>query len=130
MKDAIDSGIKVRYVELGNEPDRDPNIVINGVKGLSTHVDEYVDLVTPYAQAIRKAFPDIRILGPCPSQIVHKECPDQSPWLCQDTDNEYWMQKFLRLYSKKGDLLDGISFHSYPFWPGDPAVWDAQKAFA
>ena len=129
VKDAIDSGIKVRYVELGNEPDLDPNIVVNGVKGLSTHVDKYVELVTPYAQAIRKAFPDIKILGPCPAQIVHKECPDKSPWLCQKDENEYWIQKFLRLFSKKGDLLDGISFHSYPFWPGDPAVWNAEAAF-
>ena len=130
VKDAIDSGIKVRYVELGNEPDLDPNIFFQGVKGGSTHVDKYVEVVAPFAAAIRKNFPDIKILGPCPAQIVHKECPDQSPWLCQKTENEYWMQKFLRLFSKKGDLLDGISFHSYPFWPGEPAVWDAKAAFA
>lgn len=130
VRDAIQSGIKVRYVELGNEPDLFPEIVVNKVPGLTTHVDKYVELVTPFAQAIRKNFPDIKILGPCPAQIVHKECPDKSPWLCQKEENEYWIQKFLRLFSKKGDLLDGISFHSYPYWPGDdPNFFDPEKAF-
>jgi hypothetical protein len=130
IRDARESGMRVRYVELGNEPDIFPDIVVHGVKGLTTHVDQYVELVAPFAKAVRKAFPDIKILGPCPAQIVHKECPDKGPWLCQDTANEYWVQKFLRLMAQKGDLLDGASFHAYPYWPGDDhAAWDPAKAF-
>ncbi len=128
IKDARANGIKVRYVELGNEPDLDPNIPYKGVKGYWTHVDNYVKVYVAHAKAIRAAFPDIKIAGPCIAQLVHKECPDKSPWLCQKDENEYWIQKFLRLVAKEGDLIDVLSVHSYPFWPGEQG-YDANRAF-
>ena len=144
IKDAIDSGIKVRYVELGNEPDLDPNRFFGGVKGGSTDVATYVKVVTPFARAVRAAFPNIKILGPVTAQIDDHECPGKQPWLCNnysatgelmdDPLHEDWIKKFLRLYAQQGDLLDGLSVHSYPYYPrwlGQTTdVWDAPQAFS
>ena len=128
IKDARDKGIRVRYVELGNEPDLDPKIPYKGKPAFWTSVDNYVSVYVKFAKAIRAAYPDIKIMGPCNSQIVHKECAGKDPWLCQKEEHEYWVQKFLRLVSAQGDLVDVISFHSYPFWPGD-AGYEAGRAF-
>jgi hypothetical protein len=140
IADARKAGIKVRYVELGNEPDLDPNIVAFGEKGYFTKVENYVKQAAAHARAIRKAFPDIKLIGPCTAQFHHRECPGKAPWDCDkyndagvDFDaegNEPWIKKFLRLYSKEGDLLDGIAFHTYPYWPGTPPTWEPAKAFS
>ena len=55
IKDARDAGIKVRYIELGNEPDLDPTRFFGGVVGGSTYIDNYVKTCLPFAQAVRKA---------------------------------------------------------------------------
>jgi hypothetical protein len=144
IRDARDSGIKVRYVELGNEPDLFPERWFHGEEGASTDVAKYVKAVVPYAKAIRAAFPDIKILGPITAQIDNKECVGKSPWLCNkydkngelldDPEHDDWIRKFLRLYSKEGDLLDGVSVHSYPYYPRwlgqTEDVWDAKQAFS
>ena len=144
LRDARDSGIKVRYVELGNEPDLDPNRWFHGEKGASTDVAKYVAAVVPIAKAVRAAFPDIKILGPVVAQIDDRECPGKEPWLCNkydkngelmdDPQHDDWVRKFLRLYSKHGDLLDGISVHSYPYYPRwlgqTEDVWDAKQAYS
>jgi hypothetical protein len=139
IADARAAGIKVRYVELGNEPDLDPKKYLDGKQGGGTYVETYVKVAAEHARAVRKAFPDIKILGPVTAQIVDKECPGKNPWECNkyvngeqadDPETPDYVQKFLQLYAKQGDLLDGLSFHSYPYWPGDVPVWDAAKAFA
>jgi hypothetical protein len=144
IKDARDAGIKVRYVELGNEPDLDPERWFDNMKGGSTYVERYVKVCVPFSRAVRKAFPDIKILGPVTAQIDDHECPGKQPWLCnQYTDkgelkddplHEDWIKKFLRLYAQQGDLLDGMSVHSYPYYPrwlGQTTdVWDAPQAFS
>lgn len=143
IKDAIDSGIKVPYVELGNEPDLEPARVFGGVLGGSTNIQTYVDTVAPFASAVRKAFPNIKILGPVIAQIDDPDCPGKHPWECNqylpngdvkpDPMHPNWVKKFLELYSKKGDLLDGVSVHSYPFypkWKNQPTdVWDPVQAW-
>lgn len=129
ISDARAKGVQVRYVELGNEPDIDPKIAHQGKDAFWTEVENYVSVYVPFAQAIRKAHPDIKILGPCISQLVSRECPGKQAWECERSENEHWIEKFLRLVSKKGDLVDGLSFHSYPFWPGDQG-YSAERAFA
>jgi hypothetical protein len=144
VQDARDAGIKVRYVELGNEPDLDPERFFDGRKGGSTSVDEDVKVTVPFARAIRKAFPDIKILGPVTAQIDDRECPGKHPWECNQYDatgqlkddpaHRDWAEKFLDLYSKQGDLLDGLSVHSYPYYPkwlGQATdVWAPAQAFS
>ena len=59
-------------------------------------------------------------MGPCISQIINRECAGQAPWMCPDDETkEFWIEKFLRLLKPHGDLVDVISVHSYPYWPGD-----------
>ncbi len=144
IHDAIDSGIKVPYVELGNEPDLDPKRFFGGRVGGSTDIATYVRVVTPFARAVRQAFPNIKILGPVVAQIDDPECPGQHPWECNhydakgnvidDPNHPNWVKKFLRLYAKQGDLLDGVSVHSYPYYPRwlgqSTDVWDPTQAFS
>lgn len=145
IRDARESGITVRYVELGNEPDLFPERWFQGEEGASTDVAKYVKAVVPFARAIRAAFPDIKILGPTTAQVEHRECIGQSPWLCNQYDkngellddpkHEDWIKKFLRLMAQEGDLIDGISVHSYPYYPKwldkNPIDhWDAKQAFS
>lgn len=144
IRDARESGIKVRYVELANEPDLFPERYFQGEQKASTDVAKFVKGVVPFARAVRKAFPDIKILGPTTAQLENSECIGESPWLCakyddngnilDDPAHEYWIKKFLRLMSKEGDLIDGIAVHSYPYyprWKGQTTdVWDAKQAFS
>lgn len=144
IQDALDNGIKVPYVELGNEPDLDPNRYFYGFPGGSTGIANYVKEVTPFARAVRRAFPDIKILGPVVAQIDDPECPGQHPWECNKYDaggnvipnaaHPNWVKKFLELYARQGDLLDGVSVHSYPFyekWDNHPTgTWAATQAWS
>lgn len=143
IRDARESGIKVRYIELTNEPDLFPERFFQGEEKASTDVAKFVKGVVPFAKAVRKAFPDIKILGPTTAQIENRECIGQSPWLCNKYDkngeliddpaHEDWIKKFLRLMAKEGDLVDGIAVHSYPYYPRwlgqNEDVWDAKQAW-
>ncbi len=141
IRNALDSGLKVPYVELGNEPDLDPNRYMSGVPGGSTVLSNYVRTVLPFARAVRAAFPNIKILGPVIAQIDDPVCPGKHPWDCYqyvngeqvDNTRDNWIHKFLALYSSLGGPLDGVSFHSYPFyekWDNHPTgYWDATQAW-
>lgn len=144
IKDALDSGINVTYVELGNEPDLDPTRWFDNRAGGSTYVDDYVKVAAATARAVRQAFPKVKILGPVIAQIDDRECPGKQPWLCNQYDSKGnikddpthpdWVKKFLAEFSRQGDLLDGLSVHSYPYYPkwlNQPTdVWDAKQAFS
>ncbi len=119
-------GVNLRWVELGNEPDLKPDMPFQGQKDYWTYIDHYVARYLLFAKAIRAAYPDIKLMGPCISQIEYRECPGGQPWTCEkDPGKPFWIKEFLR---KAGPYVDAVSFHSYPYYT--TGAMEPDKLFA
>ena len=105
-------GLKVKYVELGNEPDYEPNLVYQGKTAYWTVIDNYCLHYLEFAKAIRAKYPDIQLVGPCVAQLGNRQRAEGSPWLAGD-DAPWWDGEFLK---KCAPYVDVISLHTYPYW--------------
>lgn len=108
----------IKYWSVGNEPD----LVINPDTKKPYTVAEYTQAFIAYSVAMHTRDPNIQVFGPELSQY-------SAAGGSQDSQGVFWMQGFLqgvgeyeRTHSLPFHLLDGVSFHYYPFNDGQPDV--------
>lgn len=101
----------VKFWSIGNEPD----LLTNPDTGNPYTVAEYTQAFIAYSLAMHQRDPSIKIFGPEISQYTETGGP-------KDRDGIQWMQGFLngigeyeRAHNLPFQLLDGVSFHRYPF---------------
>ncbi|MFW6210792.1 MAG: hypothetical protein ACOC4H_01595, partial [bacterium] len=140
IKDMKEKGFKIRYVEVGNEPDSKGKVPgpaaalkkgatlkekmmspgSSKVKQWWSRIDNYTDAYMWASYKLKRAFPGIKVMGPCPMQPMNREEPGGEPWLAQnDTNSPYWVQRFLK---RAGKYVDAVAVHEYPFWANNNAV--------
>lgn len=115
IEDAKANGIKVKYVEMGNEPDYEADLAYNGAGQYWTVIDNYCAHYIEFAKAIKAKYPDIKLMGPTPAQFQNHERKEGAPWLAPETA-PWWVERFLE---KCGPYVDVVSVHSYPYWSND-----------
>lgn len=119
----------IKYWSVGNEPD----LLTNPDTGKKYTVAEYTQAFIDYSLAMHARDPNIKVFGPELSQYS----PAGGP---KDAQGNLWMQGFLegignyaRTHNLPFHLLDGVSFHYYPFKDGqqdvqallgNPLQWD------
>ncbi len=119
----------IKYWSVGNEPD----LLTNPDTGKPYTVAEYTQAFIAYSLAMHTRDASIQVFGPELSRYSAAGGP-------QDSQGALWMQSFLqgvgdyeRTHHLPFHLLDGVSFHYYPFKDGqqdlnailnDPAQWD------
>jgi hypothetical protein len=119
----------IKYWSVGNEPD----LLTNPDTGKKYTVAEYTQAFIAYSLAMHTEDPGIQVFGPELSQYS----PAGGP---KDSQGTLWMQGFLkgvsdyeRTHNLPFHLLDGVSFHYYPFKDGEqdvntilnnPSQWD------
>lgn len=108
----------MRYWTVGNEPD----LLVNPDTGTTYTVEQYTQAFIAYSLAMHQRDSHIKIFGPEISAYRGQQGP-------KDASGKLWMEEFLRQVSDYQHthalpfrLLDGVSFHSYPF--GDRAASD------
>lgn len=101
----------IPYWTIGNEPD----LLINPDTQEKYTVKQYTDAFIAYSLAMHQKDPHIKIFGPEISQYLGKAGPN-------DASGKPWMEEFLtristyeRTHALPFRLLDGVSFHRYPF---------------
>ncbi len=101
----------VTYWTIGNEPD----LLINPDTQQIYTVEQYTDAFIAYSLAMHEKDPSIKIFGPEISSYLGSAGP-------KDATGKPWMEEFLReisayerTHSLPFHLLDGVSFHYYPF---------------
>lgn len=120
----------VKYWCIGNEPD----LLINPETGQTYTVNEYTQAFIAYSLAMHKQDPSIQVFGPELSQYSVSGGP-------KDRLGTPWMEGFLRgvgayerTHKLPFQLLNGVSFHLYPFGEGqdniqtllsNPQEWNA-----
>jgi hypothetical protein len=120
----------IKYWSVGNEPD----LLADPDTGRTYTVADYTRAFIAYSLAMHTRDPGIQVFGPELSQYSPAGGPN-------DSQGTPWMQGFLqgvsayeRTHSLPFHLLDGVSFHYYPFTHGqqdaatvlsDPPQWDA-----
>jgi len=120
----------IKYWSVGNEPDMlpDPDT------GQTYTVAEYTQAFIAYSLAMHARDPGIEVFGPELSRYTAAGGP-------ADSQGTPWMRGFLqgvsayeRTHNLPFHLLDGVSFHYFPFTHGqqdattilnDPPRWDA-----
>ncbi|MBV9259487.1 MAG: hypothetical protein JO215_15835 [Ktedonobacteraceae bacterium] len=103
----------VKFWTVGNEPDR----LTNPDTGLKYTVSQYTQAFIQFSIAMHQIDPTIQVFGP---EISQYGGPAKDP---TDAQGKHWMEDFLqgistyeRLHPNPHfHLLDGISFHRYPF---------------
>ena len=103
----------IRFWSVGNEPDR----LLNPDTGKPFTVAEYTNDFIQFSQIMHQNNPTIQVFGPEISQFYGVGIGPTDP------DGQLWMEAFLKgvgAYEKahpelKFHLLDGVSFHLYPF---------------
>ncbi len=115
IADARAQGIKVKYVEMGNEPDYEPDMLYQGQNHYWTVIDNYCKHYLEFAKAVRAQFPDIKIMGPTVAQLGNRQRAEGSPWLA-GADAPWWDGEFLK---RCGPYVDVVSLHTYPYWSND-----------
>jgi hypothetical protein len=115
IADAKARGIKVKYVELGNEPDYEPELMYNGQTNYWTVIDNYCQHYLEFAKAIRAKYPDLKIMGPTTAQLGNRERKEGAPWLAPVTA-PWWDEELLK---RCGPYVDVVSLHTYPYWSND-----------
>lgn len=102
----------IKFWSVGNEPDR----LVNPDTGKPYTVAEYVQAFIAYSKAMHQNNPSIKVFGPELSQFYGVGVGPR------DATGQLWMEGFLQgvaAYEKVNKLpyhlLDGISFHYYPF---------------
>ena len=108
-------GLKLRYVEMGNEPDYESALFYKGQKEYWTVIDNYCRHFLEYAKAVKAAYPDLKIMGPTSAQVENRQRKEGSPWLA-DPNAPWWISTFLQ---KCGPYVDVVSVHTYPYWNND-----------
>jgi hypothetical protein len=119
----------ITYWTIGNEPD----LLTNPDTQAKYTVAEYTQAFITFSLAMHQKDPNIKIFGPEVSTYLGQNGP-------KDATGKLWVEEFLREISAYEQshalpfhLLDGVSFHYYPF--GDtqvnantllqnPAQWD------
>ncbi len=108
----------VRYWTIGNEPD----LLTNPDTRQKYTVKDYTNAFITYSLAMHQKDPNIQIFGPELSQYSATRDP-------KDSTGEPWMQGFLtrianyeHTHSLPFHILDGVSFHIYPFGSGQSNV--------
>jgi hypothetical protein len=115
IADAKARGIKVHYVEMGNEPDYEPELMFQGQKNYWTVIDNYCKHYIEFAKAIKAKYPDMKIMGPTVAQLGNHERKEGAPWLAPETA-PWWDGELLK---RCGPYVDMISLHTYPYWSND-----------
>jgi hypothetical protein len=115
IADAKAKGIKVKYVELGNEPDYEAELMYNGQTNYWTVIDNYCQHYLEFAKAIRAKYPDLKIMGPTTAQLGNRERKEGAPWLAPVTAL-WWDEELLK---RCGPYVDVVSLHTYPYWSND-----------
>ena len=103
----------IKFWTVGNEPDR----LLNPDTGKPFTVAEYTNAFIQFSLAMHQNNPAIQVFGPELSQFYGV---GDGP---TDPDGQLWMERFLKgvgAYEQahpelKFHLLDGVSFHFYPF---------------
>ena len=103
----------IKFWTVGNEPDR----LLNPDTGKPFTVAEYTNAFIQFSLAMHQNDPAIQVFGPELSQFYGV---GDGP---TDPDGQLWMERFLEgvgAYEQahpelKFHLLDGVSFHFYPF---------------
>ncbi len=103
----------IKFWTVGNEPDR----LTNPDTGKTYTVAEYVQAFIQYSLAMHEKNPTIKVFGPEISQFYGLGTG------LTDAQGQLWMEGFLKGVSTyelahpelKFHLLDGVSFHRYPF---------------
>jgi hypothetical protein len=119
----------IKYWSVGNEPD----LLANPDTAAKYTVAEYTQAFIAYSLAMHTKDASIKVFGPELSQYSPLGGP-------KDSQGNLWMSSFLkgvssyeRTHSLPFHLLDGVSFHYYPFSDGqqdanallnNPAQWD------
>jgi hypothetical protein len=119
----------IKYWSVGNEPD----LLTNPDTGQTYTVAEYTRAFIAYSLAMHARDPSIQVFGPELSRYAAAGGP-------KDRKGTPWMQGFLqgvsnyeRTHHLSFHLLDGVSFHYYPFPDGqqdaktilsNPPQWD------
>jgi len=119
----------IKYWSVGNEPD----LLTNPDTREKYTVAEYTQAFIAYSLAMHTKDPSIKVFGPELSQYSSVGGP-------KDSQGNLWMPGFLkgisdyeRTHSLPFHLLDGVSFHYYPFKDGqqdvnailnNPPQWD------
>ena len=118
----------VKFWTVGNEPDR----LINPATGKLYTVAEYTADFIQFSKIMHQNDPSIKVFGP---EISQFDGLGAGP---RDATGQLWMEGFLKGigdYEKANHvtLLDGISFHRYPFFDArhtpdlllsSPSEWD------
>lgn len=113
----------VRYWNVGNEPDitNEPAVDNNPRAGKPYTVSDYANAFIQFSIKMHQNDPSIQVLGPEISQYYGVGA---GPF---DSGGHAWMDEFLRIvgdFEKQNcgpnkkypyNLLDGVSFHRYPF---------------
>lgn len=108
-------GIKLRYVEMGNEPDYEAELSYKGQKEYWTVIANYAEHYLEFARAIKAQYPELKLMGPTPAQVENRQRKEGSPWLAP-ADAPWWVEEFLKLCAP---YVDVVSVHSYPYWSND-----------
>jgi hypothetical protein len=103
----------IKFWSVGNEPDQ----IINPDTGKAFTIAEYVNDFVQFSTAMHQNNPTIQVFGPEISQFYGVGVGPKDP------NGLLWMEGFLQgvhAYEKahpdlKFHLLDGVSFHFYPF---------------
>jgi hypothetical protein len=120
----------IKYWSIGNEPD----LLTNPETNRKFTVAEYTQAFIAFSLAMHQKDPNIKVFGPEISQYMGAKGP-------KDATGKQWMEEFLkgvnayeRTHSLSFRLLDGVSFHRYPFDDANkdsnkllnnPAEWDS-----
>ncbi|HTK08215.1 MAG TPA: hypothetical protein VL485_13670 [Ktedonobacteraceae bacterium] len=101
----------ITYWTIGNEPD----LLTNPDTRRTYTAKNYAQTFITYSLAMHQKDPNIKIFGPEISQYAGKTGP-------RDATGKLWMDEFItevsayaRTHSLPFHILDGISFHRYPF---------------
>jgi len=110
----------IKYWSVGNEPD----LLTNPETNRKFTVAEYTQAFIAFSLAMHQKDPNIKVFGPEISQYLGAKGP-------KDATGKQWMEDFLRgvnayehTHTLPFRLLDGVSFHRYPF---DDAQKDSNK---
>lgn len=141
IRDMKAKGMHIRFVEVGNEPDSKNAVPGPTVKkGMTTEqimksktdmnnkkwwtsIKNYSTVFNYVSQRIKKEFPDMLIMGPCPMQPMNQERLEGEPWKAPSTA-PYWVEDFMK-YSK--GHVDVLAIHEYPLWANNDARALLQK---
>ena len=141
LKDMKAKGMKFRFVEVGNEPDSKHDVPgPKMTKGMTveqmmkaptdpknmkwwTSIKNYSTVFNYASERIKKEFPDVKLMGPCPMQPMNQERLEGEPWKAAPSA-PYWIEDFMK-YSKKH--VDVLAVHEYPLWANNDARALLQK---